>query len=51
MTFFVACRQFDDAHSGLNIASKLMELLKEFQIEDKAFHCISDSASNMIKGN
>ena len=47
MTFFVVCLQFDDAHSG----PKLMELLKVFSIEDKAFHCISDSASNMIKGN
>ena len=50
MTFFIACRQFDEAHSGLNIAAKLMEILKEYEIEDKSFHCISDSASNMIKG-
>ena len=28
-----------------------MEVLKENKIEDKTFHCITDSAGNMIKGN
>ena len=46
-----ACRQFDTAHTGLSIAGKIMEVLKENKIEDKTFHCITDSAGNMIKGN
>ena len=47
----LACRQFDEAHTGLAIADKMMEILKENGIEDKTFFCITDSASNMIKGN
>ena len=50
MTLLVACRQFDGAHTGLSIADKLMEILKEYSIDYKTFHCITDSASNMIKG-
>ncbi len=51
MTFLSACRQFDTAHTGLAIADKLMEVLKEYGIENKTFHCLTDSASNMIKGS
>ena len=46
-----ACRRFDSSHTGLAIADKLMEVLKDFGIEDKTFHCLTDSAGNMIKGN
>ena len=45
-----ACRQFNCAHTGLAIAEKLLEIFKEFSIEDKMSHCITDSAGNMIKG-
>ena len=51
MTFLSACRQFDTAHTGLAIADKLMEVLKDYGIENKTFHCLTDSASNMIKGS
>lgn len=50
MTFFSACRQFDCAHTGRAIAEKLLEIFKEFAIERKMSHCITDSAPNMIKG-
>ena len=42
---------FDSAHTGLSIADKIMGILKDYDIEDKTFHCITDSAGNMIKGN
>ena len=50
MIFLVACRKFDGSHTGYAIGSKLLEVFTEFGIEDKAFHCITDSAGNMIKG-
>ena len=50
MIFFLACRKFDGSHTGAAIGSKLLEIFTEFGIKDKAFHCITDSAGNMIKG-
>ena len=49
--FLLACRRFDGAHTGLTIASKLYEILREYGLENKTFSCITDSASNMIKGS
>ena len=48
--FLLACRRFDGAHTGLTIAAKLYEILQEYGLENKTFSCITDSASNMIKG-
>ena len=49
-SFFPACSPFNSSHTGSNIADKMMEVLKSYNIEDKVDHFLTDSAANMIKG-
>ena len=46
----IACRRFDVAHSGVNIAIILTRIFKEFNFAHKTFYGLSDNGSNMIKG-
>ena len=45
-----ACRQFDQAHTGENIANMLFKIMLEFGIEKKVQFVLSDGAANMRKG-
>ena len=44
-----ACTQFNESHTGTAIASKMMEVLKSYDIDKKVHHFLSDNAANMIK--
>ena len=46
----LACKQFDVAHTGTNIANKLYEIMCDFGIERKVRYVITDGAANMLKG-
>jgi hypothetical protein len=46
----IACRRFDVAHSGINIANCLTSIFEEYNFSHKAFYGLSDNGSNMIKG-
>ena len=46
----IACRKFDVAHTGENIARKINSILSEYGISSKVFYCLSDNGSNMKKG-
>ena len=45
----IACREFDIAHTGKNIATLLTSIFEEFGIESKVMYTISDNGSNMKK--
>ena len=44
-----ACREFNCAHTGVNIANKLLSIFKEYGIENKVRWILTDNASNMLK--
>ena len=46
----IACRKFDVAHTGENIAKMIHLIMTEYGIESKVFYCLSDNGSNMKKG-
>ena len=50
MFAFLACQEFNDAHSGVNIAEKLDSILRKHGIEKKLFMVLTDNAKSMIKG-
>ena len=45
----LAVRQFNHRHTGENLAQKLLEILDEFDIKEKCWYFVSDSAKNMEK--
>ena len=46
----IACRKFDCAHTGENIARKIDSIMGDYGIQAKVFYCLSDNGSNMKKG-
>ena len=50
MFVFLACQEFNDAHSGVNIAEKIDSILRKHGIEKKLFMVLTDNAKSMIKG-
>ena len=48
-SLLLACREFDIAHTGKNIATLLTSIFEEFGIESKVMYTISDNGSNMKK--
>ena len=48
--YFIACRKFDESHTGENIARLLHQIFMEYDIADSVFYCHSDSGANMKKG-
>ena len=49
--FSSACTPFNESHTGIAIANKMMDVLKSYNIEDKVHHFLTDNAPNMLKGN
>ena len=49
-SYRIACRKFDEAHTGENIAKIIKKILVEYKIEAKVLYCLSDNGSNMKKG-
>ena len=49
-SYRIACRKFDQAHTGENIARMIHTIFVEYGIEEKVFYCLSDNGSNMKKG-
>ena len=49
-SYRIACRKFDCAHTGENIARKIDSIMLEYGIQAKVFYCLSDNGSNMKKG-
>ena len=47
----IGCSKFNEAHTGTNIAAKLLSIFQSYDIEDKVWFVLTDSGSNMIKGN
>ena len=47
----LGCQKFNVAHTGPNIASILLSIFKSYHIEDKVWFVLTDSGTNMIKGN
>ena len=47
---YLACRVFNEKHSGENLSKKLLEVLHEYEIAGKSWYLVTDGAKNMEKG-
>ena len=47
--FYLACRRFNQRHTGLQLASSLTQIFEEFGISEKIWKVTTDGARNMIK--
>ena len=47
--FHLAVRQFNERHTATNMKKKLQEILDEYNIKEKTWIFVSDSAKNMEK--
>ena len=44
----IACREFPNPHTGQEIAKKILDICKEFQMDDKVEYISCDNGSNMV---
>ena len=44
----IACREFPNPHTGEMIAEKILDICKEFKINDKVDYILCDNGSNMV---